>query len=301
MSTVASTSATSSLARAASLASRARRAPALLRAGPGPGPGRGRRRRLRPDRAAATTTSASASATSSSDGEGGPSDASKTLRLKAEAIAKDLKGVTVTFVGDSEGANDAVGGALASALGYVPLSTPDLVEKITGQTRAEIVESDGEGGLVIEENAVFEQLSTQLRCVISTSGGGKGASARGACWDYLFGHFVIWLDDVDAAAAAAADPAAAPQREAYEFADAHLVMSTSEVKTQEEAIGIASQVVAALGELLAGDEQLAGKKTFYNKMGCRGDWPTLQPPGWDGTKEGMVDPATGKPYRDAAA
>jgi shikimate kinase len=138
-----------------------------------------------------------------------------------------LKGVTVTFVGDSEGANDAVGRALASALGYVPLSTPDLVEKITGQTRAEIVESDGEGGLVIAENAVFEQLSTQLRCVISTSGGGKGASARGACWDYLFGHFVIWLDDVDAAAAAAADPAAAPQREAYEFADAHLVMRRS--------------------------------------------------------------------------
>ena len=47
------------------------------------------------------------------------------------------------------------------------------------------------------------------------------------------------------------------------------------------------------------DPQVPGKKGFYVKMGCRGDWPVLQPPGWDGTKEGMVDPKTGKPYRDA--
>jgi hypothetical protein len=38
-----------------------------------------------------------------------------------------------------------------------------------------------------------------------------------------------------------------------------------------------------------GDSQLPGKKGFYVKMGCRGDWPVLQPPGWDGNKETMVD------------
>jgi len=33
-------------------------------------------------------------------------------------------------------------------------------------------------------------------------------------------------------------------------------------------------------------------------MGCRGDWPNIQPPGWDGTEEGKTDPSTGKTYRE---
>ena len=110
-------------------------------------------------------------------------------------------------------------------------------------------------GLVIAENAVFEQLSTHIRCCVSTSGGGRGAAARGACWDYLFGQFTVWLDDVPTAerAAAEAEKAAAAaatkkegdedaesdeddtmaQREAYEFADVHLVMSSPEARRCE--------------------------------------------------------------------
>ena len=64
-------------------------------------------------------------------------------------------------------------------------------------------------------------------------------------------------------------------------------------------MGIAAQALGAIQQIIDGDSQLPGKKGFYVKMGCRGDWPVLQPPGWDGTKEGMVDPATGKPYKDA--
>ena len=227
------------------------------------------------------------------------SEQQKTLKKNADAIADDLKGVTVTFVGDNESANIAVSQEVAKALGYTPLSTPDLIEKITDSTREQILEEDGEAGLVIAENAVLEQLSTLIRCAVGTSGGGRGATARGDCWDYLFGQFTVWIDDAEAMAAAESDPSTAPQREAYELAEVHLVMSKKECKPGDEAAGIGAQALEAIGSIIKDDPQVPGKKGFYVKMGCRGDWPVLQPPGWDGTKEGMVDPKTGKPYRDA--
>ena len=256
-----------------------------------------------------------ASAASGAAADGAASDNAKLLKKKADGIVELLKGVSVTFVGDNEAANAAAARAMAKALRYTPLSTPELVEKITGSTRDAIVAAEGEAGLVIAETAVFEELSTFIRCCVGTSGGGRGATARGACWDYLFGQFTVWLDDVPAAgrAAAAAEAAVAtgrggggegsesimPQREAYEFADVHLVMSSAEVGTEAEAAGIAIQALGAIQRMMEADPQLSGKKGFYIKMGCRGDWPVLQPPGWDGTKAGMVNPATGKPYSDA--
>ena len=228
------------------------------------------------------------------------SEQRKTLKKNADVIADDLKGVSITFVGDNESANIAVAQEVAKALGYTPLSTPDLIEKITDSTREQILEEDGEAGLVIAENAVLEQLSTLIRCTIGTNGGGRGATARGDCWDYMFGQFTIWLDDAGAVKAAESDPSTAPQRDAYELAEVHLVMSKAECKPGDEAAGIGAQALEAIGSIIKDDPQVPGKKGFYVKMGCRGDWPVLQPPGWDGTKEGMVDPATGKPYREAA-
>jgi hypothetical protein len=74
------------------------------------------------------------------------------------------------------------------ALQYTQLSTPDTIEQVSKSTREEILAKDGEAGLVVAENAVFGELSTYLRLCIATSGGGRGAAARGACWDYLFGQ-----------------------------------------------------------------------------------------------------------------
>jgi len=34
-------------------------------------------------------------------------------------------------------------------------------------------------------------------------------------------------------------------------------------------------------QVLKEDEQIAGKKSLYLRLGARGDWPTLMPPGWD--------------------
>jgi len=225
-------------------------------------------------------------------------EALQALKDKVLAVEEELKGVTVTFVGDNESANVAVADALAKALGYTPLSTPRLVEQVTDSTREEIFAEDGEAGLVVAENAVLQQLSTMLRCCVATAGGGRGAAARGDCWDYLFGHFTVWLDDVNAVESAKANPDASPQRDAYAYADAHLVLSSAEVDGEASAVGVATQAMGAIAQMVDGDPQLPGKKGFYVKMGCRGDWPTLQPPGWDGTEGGKVDPATGKPFRE---
>jgi shikimate kinase len=232
--------------------------------------------------------------------DGAAADAVKALKAACDAVADEMKGVSVTFVGDNEQANLAVAKALAKALGYTPLSTPALIEQVTDSTREAILKEDGVAGLVLAENAVLEQLSTMIRCCVATSGGGKGAAARGDCWDYIFGQFTVWLDDVEAVQRAKNDPDASPQRDAYAFAEARLVLSSTEVKTELEAANIGVGVMSAIRQLIEGDPQLSGKKGFYVKMGCRGDWPVLQPPGWDGTEEGKIDPATQKPYREGS-
>lgn len=33
---------------------------------------------------------------------------------------------------------------------------------------------------------------------------------------------------------------------------------------------------------------LAGKKSLYIRLGCRGDWPNIEPPGWDPSSESDV-------------
>ena len=226
--------------------------------------------------------------------------ASPELREACDAVGDELKGVSVSFVGDNESANVAVAEALARGLRYTPLSAPKLVEQVTGQSAAEILAEEGDAGLAAAEAAVLKQLSTMIRCCVATGGGGTGASARGDCWDYLFGQFTVWLDDAEAAEAAkrARPGEHAPQRDAYAFADAHLVLSAKTVDSEDDAEAIAANAMRAIAAMVEGDPQLTGKKGFYVKMGCRGDWPNIQPPGWDGTEEGKTDPSTGKTYRE---
>ena len=42
----------------------------------------------------------------------------------------------------------------------------------------------------------------------------------------------------------------------------------------------ALQAVPALMNLLEKDDQMAKGKLLYVKLGCRGDWPDIQPPEW---------------------
>ncbi|KAL2545450.1 putative inactive shikimate kinase like 2 [Forsythia ovata] len=44
---------------------------------------------------------------------------------------------------------------------------------------------------------------------------------------------------------------------------------------------VAQASLSALKRLILSDRNLPGKKSLYIRLGCRGDWPDIKPPGWD--------------------
>ena len=43
---------------------------------------------------------------------------------------------------------------------------------------------------------------------------------------------------------------------------------------------MAEEVLKGVKQMHDGDDKLLGKKSFYVRMGNRGDWPHIQPPRW---------------------
>mmetsp|Transcript_8227 Transcript_8227/g.30511 ORF Transcript_8227/g.30511 Transcript_8227/m.30511 type:complete len:268 (-) Transcript_8227:1068-1871(-) len=192
-----------------------------------------------------------------------------------ESVANALKGISVVVVGDDERANDAVARALATQLQYSPVSVPALIASSEAVGAVEADEGDGAAGLdadaarLVIENSAHEQLSTFLRLCVATCGGGRGATARGDCWAWLFGSMTVWVDIEGA-------DVSAPQRDAYELSEIRVV-----VKDYSDFDGnvVAAQVLSGIKQLVDSDDQLCGKKNLYVRFGCRGDWPDLAPPG----------------------
>ncbi|KAG5007814.1 hypothetical protein JHK85_026356 [Glycine max] len=48
---------------------------------------------------------------------------------------------------------------------------------------------------------------------------------------------------------------------------------------------VAQACLSALKQLIKSDKKLPGKKSLYIRLGCRGDWPNIKPPGWDPSSE----------------
>ena len=190
-----------------------------------------------------------------------------------ETVANALKGISVVVVGDDERANDAVARALATQLQYSPVSVPALIASSEAAGAVEADEGDDSAGLdadaarLLIENSAHEQLSTFLRLCVATCGGGRGATARGDCWAWLFGSMTVWVDIEGA-------DVSAPQRDAYELSEIRVV-----VKDSSDFDVVAAQVLSGMKQLIDADDQLCGKKNLYVRFGCRGDWPNLAPPG----------------------
>ncbi|XP_006471517.2 probable inactive shikimate kinase like 2, chloroplastic isoform X2 [Citrus sinensis] len=49
----------------------------------------------------------------------------------------------------------------------------------------------------------------------------------------------------------------------------------------DHAKSVAQASLSALKQLIQSDKKLPGKKSLYIRLGCRGDWPNIKPPGWD--------------------
>jgi len=204
----------------------------------------------------------------------------------ADTVARLLRGVNVVTVGENERANHQLSELLAPLLKYSPMSVPQLIRGISdGKSREDIARDEGDAEALIVENSVHEQLSQFLRVSLATCGAnGVGALARGDCWAWIFGMITIWVDDEESAKLSEENPDKFPQREAYELADIRVVLKGKELNEEEKEKTVRA-VLEGVKALVDNDEHFAGKKSLYTRMGCRGDWPILQAPEWDGTSE----------------
>ncbi|OAY84322.1 putative inactive shikimate kinase like 2, chloroplastic [Ananas comosus] len=228
-------------------------------------------------------------------------------------IPQLLKGTSVYIIGDSTEINEAVAKELANGIGYVPLYTSELLERYAQQSVDSWVASEGADSVAAAESAVLESLSSHVRTVVATLGGQHGAASRPDRWRHLHAGFTVWLSRSEAIGKAifftfpfcsiqrqivatvslridhfdCTDEASAKEEAQRHIEDGSLAYTKADVvvKLGGWDIGYARDVaqgcLSALKQLTLSDKQLAGKKSLYIRLGCRGDWPNIKPPGWD--------------------
>ncbi|GBG74567.1 hypothetical protein CBR_g18978 [Chara braunii] len=175
---------------------------------------------------------------------------------------------------------------------YVPLNTQQLVEQVTKMPISELAED--KGTVAEAEKAVLVGLSSHVRCVVSTLGGNEGAAARTDGWNHLHCGITVWVhcgapdeDEetgrtiVTRAKMESSLPEPAPGT-SYGKADVTVAVGLPQVRWESDATRpVAEGVLKALKQLLERDCELPGKKGLYRRLGCRGDWPYIMPPGWN--------------------
>ncbi|CAA0825458.1 Probable inactive shikimate kinase like 2-chloroplastic [Striga hermonthica] len=202
-----------------------------------------------------------------------------------------LKGTSVFLVGESTEINQKVARELAVGLGYTPLSTKELLESYIKQTIDTWVREESSDTVAEAEYAVLESLSSQARTVVATLGGKHGAAVRPNKWQHLFSGFTVWLSQSEAK-----DEGSAKEEAKKNMEDGNEGYSNAEVvvklagwdPTYSKAVAQAS--LSALKRLVLSDKKLTGRKSLYVRMGCRGDWPDIKPPGWDPSSSGAGAP-----------
>ncbi|KAJ7569327.1 hypothetical protein O6H91_01G073100 [Diphasiastrum complanatum] len=201
-------------------------------------------------------------------------------------VPKMLKGTSVYIVGHSTDINWAVAQKVANALGYTPIQTKQLLEELTKRSLVELEAVDGDEGVTEAEDAILATLNTHVRVTVATLGGAKGVAARTNTWNHLYGGITIWLAQSKAQDDIAAQEEAVKAKDegitAYSKADVIVALGGWESDSAESA---SEGCLRALKYLLDADKELPGKKNLYIRLGCRGDWPDIMPPGWDPKSE----------------
>ncbi|PKU77237.1 putative inactive shikimate kinase like 2, chloroplastic [Dendrobium catenatum] len=236
-----------------------------------------------------------------------------------------LKGTSIYVIGQSTEINQEVAKVLAVGIGYTPLFTSEVLEKCAGQSVdsysllfAVINKVHSLQGLLQKEQGLllkqklwhFKVLAgivpfsqsicnknlgysnhqgpnSHVRAVVATLGGPHGAAAWPDKWQHLHAGFTVWLSK----SKAAADEASARKEAIRNMQDGGVGYTNADVvvklagwdknHAQEVALGC----LRALKQLILSDKQLTGKKSLYIRLGCRGDWPNIKPPGWDPSSE----------------
>ncbi|XP_058772601.1 probable inactive shikimate kinase like 2, chloroplastic [Vicia villosa] len=198
-----------------------------------------------------------------------------------------LKGTSIYLVGDSTEINQKVAEELATGLGYTPLSTQELLESYTNQTVDSWLLAEGSDSVAEGEGAVLESISRHVRTVVATLGGNQGAAGRSDKWRYLYAGFTVWLSQTEAS-----DEDSAKEETHRNVKEGITAYTNADVVVKLQgwdpayAKSVAQGCLKALKQLILSDKKLPGKKGLYIRLGCRGDWPNIKPPGWDPSSEG---------------
>jgi shikimate kinase len=160
----------------------------------------------------------------------------------------DLQGLNIYLIGMMGSGKSTIGPLLADRLGYSCLDTDTTIEKLVGQSVAEIFQTVGEAEFRTIETQVLTEVSAYVRLVVSTGGGIAIAREN---WNHLHQGLVIWLDpSVDLLVSRLQDDTSRPiladstdlqtklaqiytqRRDRYAEADLHLPISLSETPAE---------------------------------------------------------------------
>lgn len=199
-----------------------------------------------------------------------------------EGVSHLLKGVPVYIVGESSDINWAVARQLAEGLEYVPLQTGQLLEQAANKSLDNMLAEEGVDAVADAEATVLSSLNSHVRLVVGTLGGHHGAASRKGKWSYLHAGITIWLSQSTAIDEASAEEEVVKvkQEGSKAYANAEVVVALSGWE-EDSARPAAEGCLKALKYLLESEKDLPGKKNLYVRLGCRGDWPNIMPPGWD--------------------
>ncbi len=103
----------------------------------------------------------------------------------------DLQGLNIYLIGMMGSGKSTIGPALATSLGYSFLDTDATIEKLVGQSIAEIFQTVGEVEFRQIETQVLAEVSAHIRLVVATGG---GIAIERENWNHLHQGLVIWLD-----------------------------------------------------------------------------------------------------------
>ncbi|ONM00296.1 putative inactive shikimate kinase like 2 chloroplastic [Zea mays] len=209
-------------------------------------------------------------------------EANESWESLTSGITQLLTGISVHIVGDSTHINEAVAKEIAEGIGYLPVCTSELLESATEKSIDTWVASEGVDSVAEAESVVLESLSSHVRTVVATLGGKQGAASRFDKWQYLHSGFTVWLSVSDAS-----DEASAREEARRSVSSGSVSYAKADVVVKlggwdpEYTRAVAQGCLVALKQLTLADKKLAGKKSLYIRLGCRGDWPNIEPPGWD--------------------
>ncbi|KAL4557371.1 hypothetical protein LXL04_035547 [Taraxacum kok-saghyz] len=109
----------------------------------------------------------------------------------------------------------------------------------------------------------------------------RRAATSGDQWRHLYAGFTVWLSQSDAKDEEAAKEEARMNVEGGGgggFGNADVVVKIGGWDS-DYSKAVAQATLSALKQLILSNKKLPGKKGLYIRLGCRGDWPNIQPPG----------------------